>query len=280
VLGEDDAATVFPWLRRQPYVEATPEGLHPHDAVPSTLAADLRWRDPERYEDVRVRVSVAGLHAARRATEEDALMRVAEWLFLFRDDCGPDDRYDWRPHPHVEDTPLRPADVPGVLRLARESEGPASAAVVEHWVRSRPQGFRAYRYAGSSEPVAFMALLRLTEPLPDDRAADPVIAALWDFVAAAAPLRPGEHLSVRRFAVQSGRAGQPSPFMDLIGRRAVAADMRARGRAMSFAVVADAERVRGYLGSAGRLGVPYGTYRRRLALAKERLVEQLLRQMA
>jgi hypothetical protein len=68
--------------------------------------------------------------------------------------------------------------------------------------------------------------------------------------------------------------------MDLIGRRAVAADMRARGRAMSFAVVADAERVRGYLGSAGRLGVPYGTYRRRLALAKERLVEQLLRQMA
>jgi hypothetical protein len=96
-----------------------------------------------------------------------------------------------------------------------------------------------------------MAILRLTAPLPEDRAADPVIAALWDFVEAAAPLGPGEHLSVRRFAVQSGRAGQPSPFMDLIGRRAVAGDMRARGRAMSFAVVADADRVRGYLGSAG-----------------------------
>ena len=39
--------------------------------------------------------------------------------------------------------------------------------------------------------------------------------------------------------------------LDLIGRRAVAADLRARGRAMSFVVVANAERVRNYLGSAG-----------------------------
>jgi hypothetical protein len=251
VLGDEDAAVVFPWLRQLPYVEATPEGLHPHDAVRSTLAADLRWRDPERYEDVRVRVSIACLHEARRAAEDDALVRVAEWMFLFRDDCGPDDPYDWRPHPQVEDAPLHPADVPAVLRMAQESEGPAAAAAVAHWVRRRPQGFRVYRYAGSPAPVAFVAFLQLEAPLSEDRAADPVIAALWDFVEKAAPLGPGEHLSVRRFAVQSGRVERPSPFLDLIGRRAVAADLRARGRAMSFAVVEDAERVRGYLTSAG-----------------------------
>ncbi|WP_199516211.1 ATP-binding protein [Nucisporomicrobium flavum] len=245
VLGDDDTATVFPWLRQLPYVEATPEGLHPHDAVRSTLAADLRWRDPERYEDVRVRVSVAGLHAVRRAAEEDALVRVAEWMYLFRDDCGPDDPYDWRPHPHVEDTPLRPADVPELLRMTEES------SAVAHWVRRQPEAFRVYRFADSPAPVAFVALLRLEAVLPEDRDADPVIAALWDFVTATAPLRPGEHLSIRRFAVLSGRAGQPAPIMDLIGRRAVAADMRARSRAMSFVSVADAERFRGYLGCAG-----------------------------
>ncbi|MEU8236365.1 AAA family ATPase [Actinoplanes sp. NPDC048967] len=251
VLGDEDAAAVFPWLRQLPYVEATPEGLHPHDAVRSTLAADLRWRDPERYEEVRVRVSIACLHEARRAAENDALPRVAEWMFLFREDCGPDDPYDWRPHPQVEDAPLHPADVPAVLRMAQESEGPAAAAVVAHWARRWPQGFRVYRYAGSPAPVAFVAFLQLEAPLPEDRAADPVIAALWDFVDKVAPLGPDEHLSVRRFAVQSGRAGRPSPFLDLIGRRAVAADLRARGRAMSFAVVEDAERFRGYLTSAG-----------------------------
>jgi hypothetical protein len=187
----------------------------------------------------------------RRAAEDDALLRVAEWMFLFRTDCGPDDRYDWQPHPHVEDTPLRSGDGPDVLRLAREADGPAAAAAVEHWARRRPQDFRVYRYAGSPAPVAFAAFLQLEAPLPEDRAADPVIAAVWDHVEATAPLRPGEHLSVRRFAVQSGRAGQPSPFLDLIGRRAVAADLRARGRALSFVVVPDADRVRDYLGSAG-----------------------------
>ena len=261
VLGEQAAATVFPWLRQLPYVEATPEGLHPHDAVRATLAADLRWRDPERYDDIRVRVSAACLQAARSASEDDALRRVAEWMFLFREQDGPDDRYDWRAHHHVEDTPLRPGDVPDVLRMAEETEGSASAAAVEHWVRRQPQGFRVYRYAGSAAPVAFMAILQLEAPRPEDRAADPVIAAVWDHVEAAAPLGPGEHLGIRRFAVQPGRHQQPSPLMDLISRRAIASEMRTRGRAVTFTVFEDAERWRSYLAQAGLqevVAVPVG----------------------
>ncbi len=249
VLGDEDTATVFPWLRQLPYIEATPEGLHPHDAVRATLAADLRWRDPERYEDVRVGVSVACLHAVRGASEDDALLRVAEWMFLFRDQGTLDDLYDWRAHPHVEDTPLRPDDVPDVLRMAEEAEG--SATAVAHWVRRQPQGFRVYRYTGSSTPVAFMAFLRLEAPLPEDRAEDPLIASVWDFVEAVAPLGRGEHLGIRRFAVQPGRHQRPSPLMDLISRRTIAAEMRTRGRAVTFTVFEDAERWRRYLADAG-----------------------------
>jgi AAA ATPase-like protein len=255
VLGDEDAELVFPWLRQLPYVEVTPEGLHPHDAVRATLEADLRWRDPERYDDVRVGVSVACLHAVRSSSEDDAQLRVAEWMFLFRDQDDPDDLYDWRAHPHVEDTPLRPDDVPDVLRMAEEAEGAASAVAVAHWVRSQPQGFRVYRYTGSSTPVAFMAVLRLEAPLPEDRAADPVIAALWDYVEAVAPLGRGEHLGIRRFAVQPGRHQRPSPLMDLISRRTIAAEMRTRGRAVTFTVFEDAERWRDYLAKAGLLEV-------------------------
>jgi hypothetical protein len=250
-LGDEDTATVFSWLRQLPYVEATPEGLHPHDAVRATLAADLRWRDPERYDDVRVQASVACLQAVRRASEEDALVRVAEWMFLFRDQGGPNDLYDWQAHPHVEDTPLRPDDVPDVLRMAEETEGPASATAVAHWVRRQPQGFRVYRYAGSSAPVAFMAILRLEVPLPEDLAQDPVIAALWSYVEDAAPLGQGEHLGIRRFAVQPGWHQRPSPLMDLISRRTIAAEMRVLGRAVTFTVFSDAERWRRYLANAG-----------------------------
>jgi AAA ATPase-like protein len=251
VLGDEDTATVFPWLRQLPYVEATPEGLHPHDAVRATLEADLRWRDPERYEDVRVEVSVACLRAVRGASEDDALLRVAEWMFLFRDQDNPDDLYDWRAHPHVEDAPLKPDDVPDVLRMAEEAEGPASAKAVAHWVRRQPRGFRVYRYTGSSTPVAFMAILQLEAPLPEDLAEDPVIAALWDYVEAVAPLGKGEHLGIRRFAVQPGWHQRPSPLMDLISRRTIAAEMRTCGRAVTFTVFEDAERWRHYLAKAG-----------------------------
>jgi hypothetical protein len=255
VLGAEDAAELFGWLRRLPYVEATPEGLHPHDAVRSTLEADLRWRDPERYDDVRVRVSVAALEEVRAAPESTALVRVAEWMFLFRDQGGMPDHYDWRAHPHIEDSPLAPADVPAVLRLAEEAEGPESAAVAGYWVRRQPAAFRVYRSAGSATPVAFMAVLQLDAPSAEDRAADPVVAAVLDHVDATAPVGAGEHLAVRRFAVQPGRHQQPSPVMDLISRRTIAAEMRARGRAVTFTVFEDAERWREYLTGARLLEV-------------------------
>jgi hypothetical protein len=251
VLGDEDTAAVFSWLRQLPYIEATPEGLHPHDAVRATLEADLRWRDPDRYDDVRVRISLACLQAVRGATEEDALLRVAEWMFLFRDQGGSDDLYNWRAHPHVEDTPLQAEDVSGVLRMAEEAEGPASTAAVAHWVRRQPSAFRVYRYAGSSAPVGFMAVLRLEAPLSEDRAADPVIAAVWDLVAAAAPLGPGDHLGIRRFAVQPGGHQQPSPLMDLVSRRTIAEEMRTVGRAVTFTVFEDADRWGRYLAEAG-----------------------------
>ncbi|GAA2663168.1 ATP-binding protein [Streptomyces vastus] len=251
VLGDQDTNTVFSWLRQLPYIEATPEGLHPHDAVRATLEADLRWRDPERYDDVRARISLAGLHAVRSATADDALLRVAEWMFLFRDQGGPDNLYNYRTHPHIEDTPLRSEDVPGVLRMTEEAEGPASAAAVAHWLRRQPEAFRVHRYAGSSAPVSFMAILRLDAPLPEDRAEDPVIAAVWDLVEAAAPLGPGEHLGIRRFAVQPGGHQRPSPLMELISRRTIAEEMTSHGRAVTFTVFEDADRWGRYLAKAG-----------------------------
>ncbi|WP_427164334.1 ATP-binding protein [Streptomyces sp. C1-1] len=251
VLGDDDTDTVFSWLRQLPYIEATPEGLHPHDAVRSTLEADLRWRDPERYDDVRVRISLAGLQAVRGAAEDDVPLRVAEWMFLFRKQGGPGNLYNYRTHPHIEDTPLRPEDVPGVLRMAEEAEGPSSAAAVAHWIRRQPEAFRVHRYAGSPAPVSFMAVLRLDAALPEDRAEDPVIAAVWDLVDAAAPLRPGEHLGIRRFAVQPGGQQRPSPLMELISRRTIGEEMRTHGRAVTFTVFEDADRWGRYLAEAG-----------------------------
>ncbi len=42
VLPDEDAAALFSWLRRLPFIEPGPFGLYPHDVVREILEADLR----------------------------------------------------------------------------------------------------------------------------------------------------------------------------------------------------------------------------------------------
>ncbi|GAA4974611.1 ATP-binding protein [Kineococcus glutinatus] len=247
VLGEEVTASAFPWLRQLPYIEVTPEGLHPHDAVRATLAADLRWRDPERFADVHAEVSRAALQAVRTAGEDDAQSAVVDWLFLHRDQRGMGDVFDGQAHPHVEDTPLSPQDVPDVLRMEAEAQGATSAEVAAHWLRRQPEAFRVYRHLGTSAPVAFMAIFQLEGPLAEDRAADPALDAIWEHVDAGGPLAPGEHVAVFRYCTQPGWREGPSPVMTLVTRRAFAHAVRATGRAATYSVVTDAERWGGFL---------------------------------
>ena len=45
-----DVGAIFAWLRGLPFIESGPRGIHPQDVVREILAADLRWRDPERHQ--------------------------------------------------------------------------------------------------------------------------------------------------------------------------------------------------------------------------------------
>jgi hypothetical protein len=54
-LLDDDPTEPFTWLRERTFVEATPTGLRLHDVVHDALAADLRWRCPDRYAELERR---------------------------------------------------------------------------------------------------------------------------------------------------------------------------------------------------------------------------------
>ena len=50
ILGHDQAAELFAWLRDLPFIERGPRGLFPHDLAREVLDADLRWRDRATYQ--------------------------------------------------------------------------------------------------------------------------------------------------------------------------------------------------------------------------------------
>ncbi|MFJ9592167.1 ATP-binding protein [Streptomyces virginiae] len=256
VLPGEDAHLLFSWLRDLPFMESTHRGLHPHDAARETLAADLRWRAPNAFETIRQRLADEYLRILREAPEERVWTVTDELFYLFREGETLARLRTWSREDEVHDRPLHPQDMDVVLRMAEETEGPASAELVRYWARRQPQAFSVYRRVSTGRVVAFTARLALSAPPdPEDLATDPVVAAAWRYTDATAPVSPGEHIGVSRFSVYPERYQVPSRVIDLSSSRAQAEAARARGRAFGFAVYQDAEawaaRVRGTLHDTG-----------------------------
>ncbi|GGL09913.1 sigma-70 family RNA polymerase sigma factor [Streptomyces flaveus] len=135
---------------------------------------------------------------------------------------------------------LRPGDAPTVLRLAHEAEGPAAAAAVEFWLDRQPEAFHVHRDSATGDAVAFVAWLRLTEPVDAELKTDPVVAAAWQHTHRRGPVRTGEHIAVARFMVHPTAYQRPSPVMDLMMHRVLAGFIDVDRRAWSFVAFEDA----------------------------------------
>ncbi|MFF9641680.1 AAA family ATPase [Kitasatospora aureofaciens] len=256
VLPEEDAHLLFAWLRDLPFMESTHRGLHPHDAARETLAADLRWRAPNAFVTMRQRLSEEYLRLLREAPEERVWTVTDELFYLFRDGQIVARLRTWSREDEVHDRPLHPDDLDVVLRMAEETEGPASADLVRYWVERQPEAFSVYRLVNTGRIVAFTARLALPAPAdPLDVATDPVVAAAWAHTDATAPVSPGEHIGISRFSIYPERYQVPSRVIDLSSSRAQAESARARARAYGFAVWRDADawaaRVKGSLADTG-----------------------------
>ncbi|MFI7599150.1 ATP-binding protein [Actinoplanes sp. NPDC049681] len=256
VLPEEDTHALFSWLRNLPFVESSHRGLHPHDAARETLAADLRWRAPNAFATMRERLADEYLRVLREAPEERVWTVTDDLFYLFREVDTVARLRTWSREDEVHDRPLRAVDLHDVLRMAEETEGPASADLVRYWAQRQPEAFSVYRLVSTGRTVAFTARLALPAPPdPQDLATDPVVAAAWEHTDATAPVRPGEHIGISRFSIYPERYQVPSRVIDLSSSRAQAESARARGRAYGFAVWRDADawsaRVKGTLADTG-----------------------------
>lgn len=177
VLPEEDAHLLFSWLRDLPFMESAHRGLHPHDAARETLAADLRWRAPHAFVTMRQRLADEYLRLLREAPEERVWTVTDELFYLFKEMETLARVRTWSREDEVHDRPLQPGDIDVVLRMAEETEGPASADIVRHWARRQPQAFSVYRLVSTGRTVAFTARLvlparptpRIWPPIPSSR---------------------------------------------------------------------------------------------------------------
>jgi hypothetical protein len=244
VLPGEDAAALFAWLRRLPFIESSSLGLYPHDVVRGILEADLRWRDPQGYADMHRRIKDHLTQQIRAADDADVLGAVGSLFYLHRDDGRTPAPHVWRGEGELYEDVFRPEDTDDLLRLAAGWDEGAVAAVT-HWTERQPQAFRLYRYTTTGELAGACAWLRLDAEA--DAQGDPVAATAWATAAANAPLRLGEHLAVHRSWVRKDH-WDTAPVTNLMQWRAIGWFLRAERMAWSFMAVRQNDAASGQFG--------------------------------
>ncbi|HTF49412.1 MAG TPA: BTAD domain-containing putative transcriptional regulator [Pseudonocardia sp.] len=239
VLPEGNAAELFGWLRRQPYVESSERGIYVHDLVREALEFDMRWRDPIGYEVMhrRIRHYVLGTLVSHQADQATTLttMRAVRHL---RRGGGVVPRYITASGgSDVEASGLRLEDHDALITMAGEVHGEDSAGALKFWLTRRPEAFVVYRDEQSGKPVAFLSWLRLDRADEVELQADPVIAEIWRHMGEGRPLGPGEHIAVARHIVSPRCGDKPSPIGDSFQLRLLAEWMHDANLAASYLVL-------------------------------------------
>ena len=214
MLAVPDVHELFEWLRELSFIEAGQLGLFPHDLARETLAADLRWRDPEGYAQLRRRAGAYYLRRLQQARGSEQLRALADFMFLHHDSPAIRPFMEWQERGEVFPDVARESDVPELVAMVAQYEGEESARLAAHWLARQLQRVVVFREArpSASVPVplpgesagrptlaGFSCMLALHEASAEDLSADPGTQAVWQYVQAHAPLRPGEAALYRRF---------------------------------------------------------------------------------
>ncbi|MEZ4861589.1 MAG: ATP-binding protein [Caldilineaceae bacterium] len=198
MLEQPDVHHLFAWLRTLSFFDAEREGLYPHDLAREAIAADLRWRNPERY---------AHLHACARnyymvhfpQSDDQAQQAILyDTMYLHRDNPMVQPFFEWQTSSSLYNDSLKEIDKALLLAMVARHEGAESAALAAAWLERQPELTVLCRDA-ANQVQGFLIMVALEQTTPHDHAMDPAVMAAWRYLEEEAPLRTGERATLFRF---------------------------------------------------------------------------------
>jgi len=240
VLDVADTHALFEWLRRLSFIEHGRYGLFPHDLAREVLDADLRWRNPDRYWQLKQRMLLYLRSRFAQTSGVDQQRLRLDMFFISRHDPGMKPFFAWDVLDSAYAEPAASEDAPAILATVRAHEGEASAQIAQYWLRRQPEAFLVFR-DHSGEVVGFMANLVLRQATPDDLAVDPAVPAALNFAERYGPVRPGEEIVHLRFWMARETYQAVSPTINLTAINSVIYWMTHPKLAWNFITMANPE---------------------------------------
>jgi len=245
MLAIPDAHDLFQWLRTLSFIEAVPRGVVLHDLAREAIAADLRWRNPDRYR--RLHDRARAYYAARldRGDERSQQALLADYIYLHRDNPLLQPLFT-QLEEEVEsfealwiDLP-RPDDWPILRAMVAQHEGEPAAQLADYWWSRQPEGVRVVRNH-THRPVGMLFTVILQESSVHDLAFDPATRAAWQYLETTRPLREGERAALFRFWLAQETYQAPSPVQGLIAVQIVRYALSTARLAVTFLPCAEPE---------------------------------------
>jgi hypothetical protein len=191
VFGADSAGEMFAWLRSLSFIEETVHGLMPHDLARDTIAAEVRWRNPDRYSELHHRARAYYADRLDRATGSLQQAILFDYIYLHRESPMMQPFFDWNSSPRAFIDVARAEDESAIVELVSQKEGAESGEIARYWFHKQPGSFLVIRGSQGEEGIAgLLGKVRL-DLLDTEEAHDPGVAAALTALQGS-PLRAGE----------------------------------------------------------------------------------------
>lgn len=236
-----EAHALFAWLQGLPGVEACPQGLVLHEAAREVLAADLRWRNPDRFVALHRRARSAYIQRLRHGPRPWQTRWLLDYVYLHRGNPELRPFLRWEAVDSIGVDRLRESDLPALIAMVERHEGRASADLAAGWLAHQPHGAVILR-APDGEPLGFLLMVALRSDGSEDPLSDPAVRAARAYLEQEAPLRPGERATLFRFWMARETYQAVSDVQTLCFVCAVQHHLSARGLAFSFFPCAEPDR--------------------------------------
>ena len=206
---------LFEWLRELSFMESSTEGIFPHDLARETLAADLRWRNPDWYVELHNRARkyyTDRLSMTSGLTQQQLML---DTVFLHRENAVIRSFFDWQTTGSMIPYALEESDIPALEQMVTTYEGETSAKLALHWFERYPQNVTVWRDL-NGQPIGFISSLPLHAISPENEKLDPAVRSTRNYLANNAPLRTNEVAILFRFWMDKDSYQGISPTQSLI----------------------------------------------------------------
>ncbi len=213
-VGEAMAPALHEWLRTLSGVEASPQGLLPHDLMRDAFEVVFEREDPTGWHSLQARIRSEINRRVQAGRERDQYRFAREWVFMWRKHDAIRNILDWRRGQHYADS-LRENDRPRILALSASAGGPDTTRIVEHWLRRQPDAVHVVRGVGG-EPDGFFLMLDFRRITAEDVAADPGVASVDRHLRSRGRHDATSAVAFTRLAMHTGFGEEASPTLDLV----------------------------------------------------------------